>query len=232
MKMDARAVLKDYLAKMRTDWDRRARENSRHFIANGRAEWSREEFYESGEATVSGDILSDMYNICQDKDPKQMRVLEIGCGAGRVTRALAQVFGEVHAVDVSGEMLQQAREALAESPNAFLYQTDGATLDVLGERTFDFAYSCCVFHHISSYEVIRGYVSGIGRRLVPGGLFKFEVQGCTRVQTMLGDTWIGVPFSEMQAGQMAEDCGFELRYHRGAGEERFWLWFFKELARS
>ncbi len=33
-----------------------------------------------------------------------MRVLEIGCGAGSITRALARLFGEVHAVDVSGEM--------------------------------------------------------------------------------------------------------------------------------
>jgi SAM-dependent methyltransferase len=124
-------------------------------------------------------------------------------------------------------MLKQAREALAESPNIFLYQTDGATLDVLGDQTFDFAYSCCVFHHISSYEVIRRYVSDIGQRLVPEGLFKFEVQGCTQVQTAVGDTWIGVPFSEGQAAQMAQDCGFEMRYQRGAGEERFWLWFFK-----
>jgi SAM-dependent methyltransferase len=223
-------ISQEYLTKMRADWDQRARENARHFIANGQVEWSPEEFYKSGETTVSGDILSDMYNICQGKDPKQMRVLELGCGAGRVTRALAQVFGEVHAVDVSGEMLQQAREALAGSPNILFYQTDGASLEVLGERTFDFAYSCCVFHHISSYDVIRGYVSDIGRRMVPGGLFKFEVQGYTCVQTTLGDTWIGVPFSESQARQMALDCGFELRYHRGAGEERFWLWFFKTAA--
>ena len=39
-----------------------------------------------------------------------MRVLEIGCGAGRLTRALANFFGEVHAVDISGEMVAQARK--------------------------------------------------------------------------------------------------------------------------
>ena len=58
-----------------------------------------------------------MINICQGKDPKQMRVLEIGCGAGRVTRALASVFGEVYAVDISGEMVRHARAALADLPN-------------------------------------------------------------------------------------------------------------------
>ena len=30
---------------------------------------------------------------------------------------------------------------------------------------------------------------------------------------------------------MASDCGFEMRYHAGAGQERFWLWYFK-IARS
>ena len=37
-----------------------------------------------------------------------MSVLEIGCGAGRLTRALANFFGEVYAVDISGEMVKRA----------------------------------------------------------------------------------------------------------------------------
>ncbi len=45
-------------------------------------------------------------------DPKQMRIIEIGCGAGRLTQALSKFFGEVHALDVSGEMVRQAKAAL------------------------------------------------------------------------------------------------------------------------
>ncbi len=26
---------------------------------------------------------------------------------------------------------------------------------------------------------------------------------------------------------MARRCGFEMRYHNGAGEQYFWLWYFK-----
>ena len=80
-------------------------------------EWSDEEFFASGEKTVAEEILTDMMNICQGKPPAEMRVLEIGCGAGRVTRALAKLFGEVHAVDVSGEMVQAgSRSASGLSP--------------------------------------------------------------------------------------------------------------------
>jgi SAM-dependent methyltransferase len=212
---------------MRDDWDERARRNARHFIVNGRSDWTEEDFYASGDQTVAQEILTDMTNICQGRDPRQMRVLELGCGAGRVTRALAKVFGEVHGVDVSPEMVRLAWSAVAGLPNAFIHQTDGATLTVLGDQRFDFAYSCCVFHHISSYQIIQSLVREVGRRLRPGALFKFEVQGCTSVETSLGETWLGVPFSLAQAQRMAHDCAFEMRYHTGAGEERFWLWYFK-----
>ena len=95
---------------MQRDWDARARENARYYVATGNTEWSDEEFFASGEQAIAEDILTDMTNICQGKDPKAMRVLEIGCGAGRLTRALANLFGEVHAVDVSGEMIAQSAE--------------------------------------------------------------------------------------------------------------------------
>src|SRR5512141_3211787 len=106
------------IARMRADWDDRARQNARYFVNTAKTDWTDEEFFQSGECTLKEEILTDMTNICQGKDPRQMRVLEIGCGAGRVTRALAGVFGEVHGVDVSGEMVRQARQALAGHPNA------------------------------------------------------------------------------------------------------------------
>ena len=143
----------------------------------GKKDWTDEEFFRSGEQTVSEEILTDMINICQGKEPRQMRVLEIGCGAGRITRALAGLFGEVHAVDVSGEMVAKARAALADRPNAHVYQNNGKDLSVIGDRVFDFAFSTIVFQHIPSYEVIESYVREVHRLLRPGALFKFQVQG-------------------------------------------------------
>ena len=77
--------------KMREEWDSRARENARHFIATGQTEWSDEEFFESGRENVRREILTDMITVCQGKDPKQMKVLEIGCGSGRITDRRAHV---------------------------------------------------------------------------------------------------------------------------------------------
>src|SRR5665213_3470781 len=83
--------------KMRREWDDRARENARHYVATAQTTWADDEYFESGRENVRREILTDMGNVCQGKDPKEMKVLEIGCGSGRITRALAEVFGEVYA---------------------------------------------------------------------------------------------------------------------------------------
>jgi SAM-dependent methyltransferase len=220
-------TLEQQLEKMRRDWDERARENARYYVNTANTNWTDSEFFASGELTVSEEVLTDMGNICQGKDPRQMRVLEIGCGAGRVTRALANVFGEVHGVDVSGEMITRAREALTAFPNVFLYQNNGTDLNVVPELPFDFAFSSIVFQHIPSRAVIENYVREVGRLLRTGALFKFQVQGDSTIEAQPDDTWLGVSFSERQAVEMALRCGFEPRYRYGAGEQYFWLWFFK-----
>jgi cyclopropane fatty-acyl-phospholipid synthase-like methyltransferase len=215
------------LLKMQQDWDLRARENARYYVDTSSQDWTDEGFFASGERTVAHAVLNDMENICQGKDPRQMRVLEIGCGAGRITRALADMFGEVHGVDVSGEMVRLARAALASRPNAFIYQNNGEDLSVIPTGIeFDFAISTIVFQHIPSHGIIENYVRETGRLLRKGALFKFQVQGHPTHQHP-GDTWEGVYFSEQQALAMAYRCGFEPRYRHGAGEQYFWLWFFK-----
>jgi cyclopropane fatty-acyl-phospholipid synthase-like methyltransferase len=219
--------LEEQLQKMRADWDQRARENARHFVDTANEDWTDEEFFASGEKTVAEEILTDLGNICQGKVPGEMRVLEIGCGAGRVTRALARFFGEVHAVDVSGEMVRLAKLALQDHPNASVYQNNGKDLTVVPEIPFDFAFSSIVFQHIPSREIIENYVREVHRLLRPGALFKFQVQGAMMGPTRSDDTWLGVPFSERQASDMAFRCGFDPRYRYGAGEQYFWLWFFK-----
>src|ERR1700724_2669900 len=200
----ANLELDKQLEKMRTDWDERARENARYYVSTGKKDWTDEEFFRSGEQTVSEEILTDMINICQGKDPKQMRVLEIGCGAGRITRALAG------------------------RPNAFIDQNNGKDLSILGDRVFDFAFSTIVFQHIPSYAIIESYVREVHRLLRPGALFKFQVQGDASLTTDPDDTWFGVPFSDEAAVTMAERCGFEPRHRHGAGEQYFWLWYFKK----
>ncbi|HTQ54980.1 MAG TPA: methyltransferase domain-containing protein [Bryobacteraceae bacterium] len=225
--MMAETDLSGQLQKMQREWDARARENARFYVNTERQDWTDKEFFQSGERTVAEEILTDMINICQGKDPRKMRVLEIGCGAGRVTRALARIFGEVYAVDISGEMVRQARAALADLPHVHILQNNGKDLDVLGTTNFDFAFSSIVFQHIPSKEIIESYVRAVRGRLRRGRLFKFQVQGAEDLDNPPDDTWLGVTFSEQEARDLALRSDFEMRYSYGAGSQYFWLWFFR-----
>ena len=227
------------MARMRRDWDRRALENARHYVATGQPEWSDEEFFAAGEQELRDHVFNDLGNICQGRDPKTMTVLEIGCGAGRVTRPLAHFFGEVYAVDISRQMVCLARRALISCPNAHIFRNNGRNLSVVRRRWWhrfgigepveiDFAFSCLVFQHIPSRSVIAGYAREVNRLLRPGGLFKFQVQGYTEKQPDLDDSWRGWAFSPEDAGKLAGETGFELRHEWGAGSQYYWLWFFKK----
>ncbi|MBI4464176.1 MAG: methyltransferase domain-containing protein [Acidobacteria bacterium] len=214
---------------MQEDWDARARENALFYVANRSEPWTEDEFFETGERDVREYILSDMESICRGRNPAEMRVLEIGCGVGRMTRALARVFGEVHAVDVSGEMIALARQFLRSFHNVYLYQNNGLDLSGIPPLSFDLAFSLLAFQHIPSLPIIEGYVREVGRLLLPGRLFKFQVQGHP-VDPAAVNTWVGVSVSLAEAEQMARRCDFDLRRHEGAGTQYFWLWFSKNPA--
>ena len=215
--------------KMRDDWDRRAREDALHYVNTGRVSWDEDAFFATGEDNVRDQILSEMAEICQGRDPADMRVLEIGCGVGRMTRALAATFGEVHGVDVSPEMVRRACNYLESQPNAHVHCNSGTDLQVLGDLKFDFAYSFIVFQHIPSRDVIDRYIGEVSHRLRSGSMFKFQVQGHQGrgLRKPGRDTWLGASVSQPEAAEMATRHGFDLRRSAGAGTQYFWLWFQK-----
>ena len=63
--------VEEQLKKMRSDWDARAKENARYYVATLKDDWTDEEFFASGEQTVAEEILTDMGNICQGKNPSR-----------------------------------------------------------------------------------------------------------------------------------------------------------------
>src|SRR5437016_563553 len=49
-----------HLSRMRRDWNRRARENARHYVVTGQSQWNDEEFYRSGQVTLEEEVLNDL----------------------------------------------------------------------------------------------------------------------------------------------------------------------------
>ena len=97
------------------------------------------------------------------------RVLDIGCGTGRVTEVLAGgvgLEGQVVAIDPNAERLAIAREKHS-APNIQYLLTDAEHLP--GER-YDLIFSNFVIHWIKNKEAIFQQAQGI---LKPGGYLAF-----------------------------------------------------------
>lgn len=213
---------------MRSDWNDRAKDNAQYYVQSATRDWDQREFFRSGEISVANDVMPDMLTICRgDRSPLDLRMLEIGCGVGRMTRMLARIFGHVTGVDVSDEMIAKARRNLTGIDNVQLMVGDGCTLKGLEDASYDFAFSFIVFQHIPSYEVMESYCREVFRVLKPGSLFKFQVQGWTEIDKQDLSTWLGYPISPASARKLAKDSGFALAQERDPGTQYYWLWFRK-----
>ena len=153
-------------------WDRRAKENPWFFISNelDYSDPDLEHFWASGEHDV--DVLLGALDA--ELDPSD-HVVELGCGAGRMTRAIAARVGRVTAVDVAPRMLEIAREQNAGLDNVEWRLGDGKTLSGIPDGSAEVCISHIVLQHIPDPEVTLGYVREMGRVLRPGGHALFQV---------------------------------------------------------
>ncbi|MCG8556372.1 MAG: class I SAM-dependent methyltransferase [Proteobacteria bacterium] len=131
-----------------------------------------EEFFETGESTI--DALGQTIRHHLEPDFSPGRVLDFGCGVGRLVVPLAKRYPQVVGADVSPAMLEEARKNCAERQlgNVTLVRSSDCLSNVDGP--FDYINSSIVFQHI---PVRRGerIFKGLLDRLRPGGVASLHV---------------------------------------------------------
>ena len=110
---------------------------------------------------------------------KPRSILELGCGTGAHAQLLAKAGYEVHGVDMSETMLQQARDRQAHLASEVAARLDfslGNIQEVRLDRTFDAVIS---LFHVVSYQTtnaaLRATIATVKAHLKPGGIFIFDV---------------------------------------------------------
>ncbi len=104
------------------------------------------------------------------------KVLEVGCGVGRLIKHFRESFARVDGVDISEKMIDFAKQYLADGKqNGELYVNNGCDLQQLPDESYDFVYSTIVFQHIRSLSIVKSYFSEIFRVLKPEGYFRIQV---------------------------------------------------------
>lgn len=102
-------------------------------------------------------------------------------------REFSQIFGEVWGLDVSGEMIAQARELNQAFKNVKFVKGNGQDLGIFPDNYFDFVFSFITFQHIPEKQIILNYLSEIHRVLKQDGLFKVHIKKPRK-------QWAGVAF--------------------------------------
>lgn len=157
---------------MRQDWEERARTELLYSIDAQKRDWTVEEFYARGPVLVAECV--DPVLEALGVDPGGRRVLEIGCGIGRLFAGLAERFGEVWGLDISLAMIEQGR---AHCPvEATWLVGDGVSLHGIDSAAVDHVLSFEVFGHIPRLDMIHSYLNESWRVLRPGGTFQFQLR--------------------------------------------------------
>jgi SAM-dependent methyltransferase len=137
------------------------------FRMSGIDDHVKREFFASGETDVHRVLGTIQRYIDPGFTPR--RVLDFGCGVGRVLVSLAKIADEVVGLDVSPSMLKEAQRNCDERQlrNVSFLPSDDDLTALSG--AFDLIHSCIVFQHIP-VERGRAIFSKLLQHLRPGGI--------------------------------------------------------------
>jgi trans-aconitate methyltransferase len=144
-------------------------------------------------------------------------ILDIGCGDGRITAALAEMVpkGQVIGVDLSPEMIRHAAKRHSGVPNLRFQVADASHLHF--EEKFDLVVSFACLHWVKDHlPVLRG----VRASLVPGGHFLMQCGGkgnAARILDLTGEIIASPPWQEYFT-----DFAFPYNFY-GPAEYRIWL---------
>ena len=150
------------------------------------------------------------------------RLLEAGCGTGRMTRVLASTVREMVAIDFSFESLRVNRRKLLASgiTNVHLVQADLCRLP-FAPCAFDRIVSCQVLEHVPGPDARAAAVSSLHAVLKPGGtlaLSAYKHSLLTRAFSQKeGSHDGGIPFFRFTKSEMRETLGTKFQVHSITG---------------
>jgi ubiquinone/menaquinone biosynthesis C-methylase UbiE len=180
------------LDKLRKNWEQFGRDDPYWAILTDPEKrgqkWDIEAFYRSGQREI-GHLMHFLEN--QDIQVAKQAALDFGCGAGRLTQALADYFEEVVGVDIAESMIELGRKRNPRPDRVTYLHNSHPDLRKLDDASMDLIYSNITLQHIPPVH-IRTYLVEFMRVLRPEGLLVFQLPAGIRKHDEAGKwSWQG-----------------------------------------
>jgi SAM-dependent methyltransferase len=163
------------LERLQRHWDEFGRQDPYWAILTDPAKkgnkWDIEEFFATGHREVD-DVLTWVESL--GMTVRLGRALDFGCGAGRISQALARHFDHVTGVDIAPSMIALANRHNRYGDRCRYLLNEYADLRQVQAASVDFVYSRLVLQHLRP-NVIKAYVAEFVRLLDVGGVAVFNV---------------------------------------------------------
>lgn len=163
------------LEKVRKDWTTLSHEDPLWAILSvpekDRGRWDVEEFFATGNETIAQYV--DILNSAQFSGPWP-KILDFGCGAGRLTRAWEPLCSTAVGVDISDKMIELAEKFNSGRDKLQFRENPRSDLQFFADEEFDLVFSHICLQHIP-YSLTKNYLAEFSRVCKRGGLVVFQL---------------------------------------------------------
>jgi len=133
--------------------------------------WDKDAFFQSGVETVDDEIS----RLCaRFDDVGRSRVLDFGCGVGRLSLGLSRHFDHVTGVDISARMIDLAGDFNCHPEKVEYVHSPCSDLRLFGNDHFDLVFSLITLQHMNRRHACR-YLAEFVRVTKPGGYILFQM---------------------------------------------------------
>lgn len=141
------------------------------YPAEKSADWDLDEFMATGVADI--DLV--VKHLAEHSLRLRGRVLDFGCGVGRLSNAIAALpdVTSVVGVDIASSMVERARQ-YNRHPGSLEFQAYDGTLLPFADGEFDSVVSLVVVQHAPPLAQLR-YLVELNRVLAPGGVLVLQI---------------------------------------------------------
>jgi ubiquinone/menaquinone biosynthesis C-methylase UbiE len=168
------------LESLRQTWDSVGHSNPVWAVLGSPENWRRkdptDEFFRTGEEEIGAELA---YIESLGVELPQGRVLDFGCGLGRLTQALANRFDEAIGIDIAASMIEGAHAANQRGSRCQYVLNERDDLTIFDDSAFDFVLCIAVFEHIPP-SLAERYIREMVRVLKPGGIGSIRVMEFSR----------------------------------------------------